>query len=90
MSVRAYRITTIEYAHPDSFNLWHDAELVEFLEKNDYLSALNLDSCGICEIPTELLQEAVDTVNLSPETKANLLKDIQLCSEQGYVTYYCF
>ena len=90
MSVRAYRITKIEYETPDSFNLWHDDELMEFLEKNDYLSALNLDSCGILEIPIEALQEAVDTVSMPEETKANLRKDIELCSEKGCVTYYCF
>ena len=90
MSVRAYRVTKIEYDHPNSFNLWHDEELMEFLDKNDCLSSLNSNSSGILEIPTEVLQEAIDKVNMPEETKANLCKDIASCSQQGYVTYYCF
>lgn len=90
MSVRAYRVTKIEHEHPNSFNLWHDEELMEFLDKNDCLSSLNSNSSGILEIPTEVMQEAIDKVNMPEETKANLRKDIASCSPQGYVTYYCF
>lgn len=90
MSVRAYRVTKIEYGHPDSFNLWHDDELMDFLDKNDCLSSLNSNSWGILEIPTEVLQEAIDTVNMPEETKTSLRKDIASCLQQGYVTYYCF
>lgn len=89
MSVRAYRIEKIEYAHPDSFNLWHDTEFMEFLEKNDYLSQLNFDGCGILELPVEALQEAIDTVNIPEETKVKLRQDIE-ASPDSYVLYYCF
>ena len=90
MSVRAYRVTKIEYEHPDSFNLWHDDELMGFLDKNDCLGSLNSNSWGILEIPTEVLQEAIDTVHMPEETKNSLRKDIAACLQQGYVTYYCF
>ena len=90
MSIRAYRVKKIEHEQSDSFNLWHDEGLVEFLEKEGCLSQLNDDLCGLVEVPIDVLKEALQKVNMSEETKASISKDIETCQDAGGVTYYCF
>jgi len=90
MSVRAYRVKRIEHEQSDSFNLWHDEGLVKFLEEKGCLSQLNDDLGGLIEIPIDVLKEALQKVNMSEETRISISKDIEICQDAGYVTYYCF
>ena len=56
MSVRAYRVNKIDYEQEDSFNLWHDDELVEFLDREyDFYEWMSNDGCGLVELPIEWL-----------------------------------
>ncbi|MCD6390913.1 MAG: hypothetical protein J7L92_02810 [Dehalococcoidia bacterium] len=83
MSVRAYRVIKIEHAQPNTFNLWHDDKLVEFLDKEyGFFEGLN-ESGGLTEVPIEALKRAL---------KEALTKDIEACCKEGeeYVQYYCF
>jgi len=90
MSVRAYRVKEIDHEQSDSFNLWHDKGLVEFLEKEGCLRQLNDDLGGIMEIPVGVLKEALQKINMNEETRLSISKDIEICQDTGCVTYYCF
>ncbi len=90
MSVRAYRVNKIDHEECDSFNLWHDDKLMEFLD-NEYgfYERLNGDGGGIAELPIEALREALEKVEMDKELKEAIQKDIEACEADGYVTYYC-
>ena len=91
MSVRAYRINKIESEQNASFNLWHDTELMEFLESNGMYNTLNDDGNGTIEIPVHVLEKAVETLTLEDYTKEAILKDIAWAKEQKaeYIMYSC-
>lgn len=58
MSIRAYRINKIDFQKSETFNLWHDKALVEFLNSRINLYAsLDENGCGIVEIPIEILEK---------------------------------
>ena len=59
MSVRAHRIKKIDYSNAESFNLWHDTKLVEFLDKEGGFYETLTEGSGIAEVPTEVLKKAV-------------------------------
>lgn len=98
MSVRAHRIVKIEYAEGASFNLWHDDQLVGFLDRTEsggLWSQLNDDGGGVVNLSTETLQKAIDKageLELDKETVAALQADIAAAKDQGneYVEYDCF
>lgn len=93
MSVRAHRVIKIEWAKPESFNLWHDDDLVDFLDKELGLyEILNEDNTGLVEIPTDILEKAIKEVSMADNTKSSLQEDIEAAKKAGdsYVTYYCF
>lgn len=76
----------------ETFNLSHDEGIHRWLMDGGYLDTLNIDGCGIIDIPKcdveAALQEDVDC--LSPETVA-ILKDILADSgDKDYVRYYCY
>jgi len=52
MSVRAYRVNKLEWENRATFNLWHDKEIIEWLENNtSFYDGLNSDcSSGITEL----------------------------------------
>ncbi|TET41596.1 MAG: hypothetical protein E3J60_04135 [Dehalococcoidia bacterium] len=90
MSVRAYRVTKIEHEESDSFNLWHDDKLVDFLDREyDFFAGLTNEGTGLVEVPVEALQEALEKVDMDKELKEAIQKDIEACRDDGYVTYYC-
>ena len=91
MSIRAYRVKKIDYATPDTFNLWHDDKLVDFLDSEcDFFAGLTNDGTGLVEVPIEALQEALKKVEMNDELKEAIRKDMEACRDDDHVTYYCF
>ena len=92
MSVRAYRVNTIEVEDNASFNLWHDIDLLNFFEnRDDFYNALNHDGNGNIEMSVISLEKAVETLTLEDYTKEAILKDIAWAKEQKaeYIMYSC-
>lgn len=58
MSIRAYRISKLEYALSPSWNLWQDDRLGDFFE-NTWSEYLNQDGAGMVHIPIERAEQAV-------------------------------
>jgi len=91
MSVRAYRVTRLEVEESDTFNLWHDDSLVDFLDsKHDFCEQLNSDGVGLVELPIEAMEEALQKVVLSAEGREAITRDIETCRDSGFIKYYCF
>ena len=91
MSVRAYRVNKIEHEQGDTFNLWHDDKLVDFLDSEcDFFAGLTNEGTGLVEVPVEALQKAVEKLEMDEELREAIRKDIEACQADGYVTYYCF
>lgn len=91
MSVRAYRVNEIKYEEDSTFNLWFDEDLVYALEDMGYLNTSVYDG-GFVEVPIKALEEILREVNLSPETKEAIKKDIEYAKKKknNHVLYYCF
>ena len=97
MSVIARRIieikTETEY---NSFNLWHDGKLMDFLDDEaNFFSQLTDDGTGVSEISVEVLESAISKaveLELDDDTVANLKKDIAWAKEhdEEFVQYYCY
>lgn len=92
MSVRAYRVIKIEYAKPNSFNLWHDCKLVNFFDREYGFFEGMTEGTGLTQLPIEALEHALKEVEMDDEVREVLKKDLQACREEGeeYVQYYCF
>jgi len=93
MSIRAYRVKNIEHEQNETFNLWHDETLMEFLEGYGFYNQLNDDARGITNISVKALKEAMKEVKeLDSETKRCILKDIKEAEKNGeeYIQYYCY
>ena len=93
MSVRAYQITYLTYEDTPTFNLWHDDELVQFLEPC-IPTSFPYDG-GYVEFCTEDLEEALQEAKAkkaSRETCETLQRMIAVArtSEFGWVKYWCF
>lgn len=87
MSVRAYRITTLEYEDCETFNLWHDDELMTLLPY--CTQTLNEDGCGYIEFSLEELQDALKEAK-QERTQSILKKMIEDAHKTGWVQYCCF
>lgn len=91
MSVRAYRVEKIDTATPNSFNLWHDTELVDYLDEECGFFENLGDGGGLTEVPITVLRSAIKELNLDPDTIKCLEQDIEAGEkDNGFVTYYCF
>ena len=90
MSVRAYRVNKIEHEESDTFNLWHDDKLVDFLDREYGFFEHLSDGTGLVEVPIEALKEALEKVEMDDELKEAIKQDIEARRDDGYVTYYCF
>lgn len=89
MSVRAHRVSKIEWDAADTFSL-HDEKLVEFLDINQYLDS---DGCGIVWVSIENLKEALsmaEELELDSDSIDNFNADIQFSLDAGEETviYY--
>jgi len=94
MSVRAYRVIEIKKVEGESFNLWHDGKLVDYLDEHaNFLNALNDDLCGLTELPVGVLKDAIsDIPDLEASTRKALQGDIEAAEAEGkeYIRYYCY
>lgn len=93
MSVRAYRVNEIQHEQANTFNLWHNAEFVQFLEREcNFWERLNGDGVGLSEIPVEILERAIKELSPKPELKQALEADIGWAeiNKQDFVQYYCY
>jgi len=92
MSIRAYRVIKIEYAKPNSFNLYQDGKLVNFFDQEYGFFESMTEGTGLTELPVEALEEALEKVEMDDEVRKALQKDLEACREAGeeYVHYYCF
>ena len=97
MSVSANRIIEIKVEESyNSFNLWHDTKLMDFLDSEaDFFSRLSDDGTGISEVSVEVLEKAVSMsveLELDDDTVTNLKKDIAWAKENNeeFVQYYCY
>lgn len=90
MSVRAYRVKEIVYGG-ESFNLWHDKEIYEYLAKAGYLDELNQDGGGFIELPIEAVKE-MSKIAEDETVREGLKEDIKCTKEKGedYILYCCF
>jgi hypothetical protein len=94
MSIRAYRVIKIECAQPNSFNLWHDGNLVNFLDREyGFFEGMN-EGGGLTEVPVEGLKEALakPELELGEDVIEVLKRDIEAAEQEGeqYVQYYCY
>ena len=97
MSVIARRIIEIKIeTEYNSFNLWHDSKLMDFLDAEaNFFSQLTADGTGVSEASVEVLEKAVSMaveLELDDDTVANLKKDIAWAKENNeeFVQYYCY
>jgi hypothetical protein len=97
MSVRANRIIEIKIeTEYNSFNLWHDKKLMEFLDTEaNFYSGLTNDGTGVAEASVEVLENAVSKaveLELDDDTIINLKKDIAWAKEhdEEFVQYDCY
>lgn len=92
MSVRAYRINKIEKESGETFNLWHDRVVVDYLVDSGITSSLNDDLMGIIEIEVKQLREISRLPGLDEDTRSSILKDIKFAVKNkiDYVHYKCF
>jgi len=93
MSVRAYRVKQIEFEDSNSFNLWHDRKLMDFLDREYGFSENLNEGSGMVELPIEALKEAIKEatkLDLDENTVKALQRDIEACQDEEYITYYCF
>jgi len=96
MSIRAHLVTKIEYTGP-VFNLWHDENFVNFLDKKGLLHQLNEDLCGFLEISRDTILEYIEQVNgqeEKDERDGELVTEFKQLLEQypdkDYFLFYCF
>ncbi|MDD4986779.1 MAG: hypothetical protein PHQ43_13585 [Dehalococcoidales bacterium] len=96
MSIGCYRVIKREYAD-QSWNLWHDDKLREFLAENTengFYDRLN-EHGGTLVIEVSVLKKAIKQatdLQLKPETVAALKADVAAAKKAGEdtVTYDCF
>ena len=91
MSISARKVMEIRTSG-ESFNLSHDKDLIQFLEKHDCLSGLNMDGCGLIDIPVEIMKKAMDEVKIVESVRSALRKDIKDAENNGddYIQYYFY
>ncbi len=90
MSIRAHRIEEIKHAG-ESFNLWHDEEIVDYLDNEGLLDQLNEDMSGFIEINREDLKNML-AITKDENARISLQDDMRWAeeNEQDTILYYCF
>lgn len=95
MSVRAYRVNSIDQERIPSFNLWNDNKLVSFLDGEYSFFDKLPDGSGHSELPIEALKKALEKkveLELGEITIKQLEADIKWCEEHNneYIEYICY
>jgi hypothetical protein len=90
MSVKAHKITKFEFETCESFNLWHDTEVVNMLKTNGV--ELDESGSGIVSILVEDIKEIIKNENIDDRVREKLKIDKQEAEQHGdnEVLYYCF
>lgn len=94
MSARAYRINNIDIEDNPSFNLWHDKNLMDFLEKIDAIVTGENTEEKI-EVEVLALKKAIKQakkLKLEEYVIEAIKADIKWAEKKNdtYVQYYCF
>ena len=88
MSVRAYRVTRMEFVKTPSFNVNFDHNLMEYLsDKFQFFALMDDDGVGFAVIPVEALQGALMNVSMRDEVKDQLRHDIEWGKQRGWIRY---
>jgi len=101
MSVRAYRVKTIDTEDSPLFNLWHDREVMDVLEQHGFMEQLNQDACGVTYISPDAMKDVIKHLTAQrkeagtkedKERLAELIKNFQaeLKSSPSGADYYCY
>jgi len=95
MSIRAYKVLDIKTKQADSFNLWHDSEVMDFLndQEGGFLGSLNDDCCGITCAKVASIKELIQRsgeFHLDKDSVDCLKDDIKGFTDDDYIQYYCF
>ena len=97
MSVRAHKITKVEWNSRPTFNLWHCHNALLDMVCSDGVGEIGCNG-GIVEVSKNLTIEAIEEVEQSErddETKKHLLGDLKAIladfgEDEFYVSYQCF
>jgi len=93
MSIRAYRVIS-EKLGPESFNLWHDSHIIDWLSKNGDLDFLNMDCSGSIEIHVDDLRTMLTDLKdlMTMDAMEQIFRDIFETEKENkeYVKYSCF
>jgi hypothetical protein len=94
MSIRAYRVIKKELAD-SSFNLWHDTDIVDFLEKDDsIMDGRTPLGIGLMDVPVVRLKELLSTYRWeAPDPRKDaIMADVAWAdtNKKEYVEYECF
>jgi len=79
MSIRAYKVKKIEYEISESFNLWHDRELMNILEESsNFYTRLDDDCSGF----TEILDNEFNEIKENLEEVIDGLESCKTCQKE--------
>ena len=102
MSVRAYRVINIETEENNSFNVWHDQKLMDFLREHGDVNEEGMsESGGIMSVEVKALKAAVkkpaeafeDYKKGAEDYRVEAIKTvIAFAKDNGndFVQYYCY
>jgi len=94
MSIRAHRVEEIK-VKGESFNLWHDRSVVDWLMANtSFFDSLNFDCFGLTEVSIDNLKRMLSEIGdeIDPDIREAIEEDIRVSLERGdeFVSYYCY
>lgn len=94
MSIRAYRVIKKEVASQNTFNIWHDDEIIDFLnKKEDKEVTANLgENGGEFEVSVDTLEELLESGIVKEEYQIKAIKaDIAFAKKHkdAYILYDC-
>lgn len=93
MSVRAYRVNSMEMQEEPTFNLWHDSGIMDCLEADGF--TVDGTDGGMLEVSVEALENAIKnakTFEIDDEIITSLKEDIKWAKEKNedYIQYNCY
>lgn len=93
MSVRAYKIITKEIESEPSFNLWHDQDLIDLLQrKGEYDENIGDSGSGTMGFSVASIKYALKHYKWEKEDyrKDQLEKDIKGLTNDDWIEYECY
>ncbi|MEI6153319.1 MAG: hypothetical protein WCQ90_04450 [Deltaproteobacteria bacterium] len=90
MSIGAYRVNEIKL-DGETFNLWHDEKVAQYLNDNGHFDSLNADMCGVMEISVTSLKAMLKIAD-NDQVRSNIKIDIAFAkkNKRNYLLYDCF